>query len=177
MIILMFIGVYPLPNPIIGEDGHYMAFSSVFGQNINNSGAPSELSGKKKANLGFNATQQHAKNTNTVILCEECGMWRIIFSKNKLSAQSRVDLANLLEDISYSCGATFDDIDLPQSLKSICIKSHKCYDPMEKLYYSAGFEPICMYCAALCDGSDQNYYPQCGDCTKPRVLRQRRSKN
>ena len=67
MIILMFIAVYPLPNPIFGEDGHYMAFCSVFGQKINNSGAPSELSGKKKVNLGFNATQ-HAKNTNTVIL-------------------------------------------------------------------------------------------------------------
>ena len=45
----MTVGVYPLPNPIIGEDG------SVFGENMNNSRALSEFSGKKKA---FNATQK-----------------------------------------------------------------------------------------------------------------------
>ena len=72
-----------LPNPVIGEDSHYASFSTVFGKDTSGSIPPSLNSKKQKGtqSLGFNATQQHAKNTNTVIQCEECGMWRLVFSK------------------------------------------------------------------------------------------------
>ena len=135
--------------------------------------AQSEMS---KTILGFNATQQHAKNTGTVIQCEECSMWRLIFSKTKLSPQGKSDLAKLLEDISYTCGVSFDEISLSDSLKSICIKSHNCYDNIEKLYYSTGLEPICIHCGAVCSDDDIFYYPQCSNCKKPKVLKHRRGK-
>lgn len=94
-------------------------------------------------------------------------MWRLLFSKKKLDLQSKVDLAGVLEDISYSCGSSFDELDLPDNLKCVCVKHHECNDPIEKLYYSTGFEPICIHCASeVTDASalSSDYYPQCPQC-------------
>jgi hypothetical protein len=125
----------------------------------------------------FNATQQHVRNVNILLQCEECGLWRLLFSKKKLIPQAVTQLQNLLEDISYSCGATFEDITMPEGLESVCVKRHNCYDPIEKLYYSCGFEPICIYCAAsdgleFNSGNASDYYPQCDNCSlKPRIMK------
>ncbi|XP_019855518.1 PREDICTED: uncharacterized protein LOC109584280 [Amphimedon queenslandica] len=164
-----FSNLYTLPNPVIGEDGHYKDFQSVIKTDTSNSYAPSELTKNSKANLGFNVTQQHAKNTGTVIQCEECSMWRLIFSKKKLSPQGKADLSRLLDDISYTCGAAFDEINLPESLNTICIKTHNCHDKIEKLYYSSGFEPICIHCGTVCTANDSLYYPQCSNCRQPKI--------
>ncbi len=32
-----------------------------------------------------------------------------------------MDLERLLEDVSYTCGATLDELDLPENLKSVCV--------------------------------------------------------
>ena len=83
-----------------------------------------------------------------------------------------IDLKKLLDDISYSCGATFNEIDLPETLKSVCVKQHSCYNPTEKLYYSCGYEPICIYCGTCCEDIDEVTYPQClnMECqSKPKI--------
>ncbi len=77
---------------------------------------------------------------------------------------------HIIDDISYSCGATIQDLDLPEKFSCVYLKDHNCHDAVEKLYYSAGFEPICIYCAAEnvddCVGS----YPKCSDCSeKPTI--------
>ena len=124
MFIFLYVDLYTLPNPSIGEDGHYKDFQTVIKTDTSKSYAPSELTKNSKANLGFNVTQQHAKNTGTVIQCDECSMWCLIFSKKKLSPQGKADLARLLDNISYTCGATFDEINLPESLNTICIRAY-----------------------------------------------------
>ena len=40
----------------------------------------------------------------------------------------------------------------------------RCEDPVEKLYYSAGFEQICVHCSSVDDLPDKNY-PICGSCS------------
>lgn len=78
----------------------------------------------------------------------------------------------MLEDISYTCGATFEDITMPED---VCIRFHRCFDPVEKLYYSSGFqEPICIYCSKTLLDVDvstiSNVYPRCTDCVdKPPI--------
>ena len=49
----------------------------------------------------------------------------------------------------------------------------KCFDPVEKLYYSAGYSTICIYCAGSMEGSVPDAaYPQCIHCaSKPKVAR------
>lgn len=178
--------IFPLPDPVIGEDSHYKEFTAVFGKtgdsfaNSCNDMAPLHQPRKQKKSLGFNVTQQHVKNVGTVVQCDDCGMWRLLFSKVKLSPQSRLDLEKLLEEVSYTFGATLDDLDLPDSLKTVCVKYHSCHDPMEKLYYSAsGFEPICFYCSkqAVCDTVTEasEYFPLWPNCVeRPLVKRPKR---
>lgn len=163
------IGIFCLPNPVMDEDGHYKSFEEVFGTNTGEYLSPSEVESKQKTkskSLPFNATQQHVKNVNLVIQCGECEMWRIILSKKKLNPQNFILLNRIVEDISYTCGTSLNDLDLPAELESVCIKPHRCYDPMEKLYYSCGFEPICYYCAKDVpeEGQPDEQYPMCHVC-------------
>ena len=106
-------------------------------------------------------------------------MWRLLFSKKKLKHQSKEHLQNVLQDISYTCGATLEEISLPDDV-DVYIKDHKCHDPVEKLYYSCGFEPICFFCSGKVDSGhlgDGKNYPQCSDCSlKAPVKRPKRSK-
>ena len=124
---------------------------------------------QKKYVLPFNATQQHVKNVGLLIQCEECLMWRLLFSKKKLDLTSKTLLEKVLQDISYTCGASFDDLNLPENLTSVYVKYHNCYDPVEKLYYSTGYQAICIYCCSedLGNIQDENskYYPQCENCS------------
>ena len=39
-----------------------------------------------------------------------------------------------------------------------------CYEPIEKLYYSCGYQPICIYCAGGISESQDEYYPQWVSC-------------
>ena len=50
-------------------------------------------------------------------------MWRIVYSIKKLDPQSLSLLEKILDDISYTCGTTFDDLDLPATLKSVCVRT------------------------------------------------------
>ena len=60
--------------------------------------------------MPFNPTAQTAKNTSIVICCNECGKWRSVHSELKLKKEVKVAIAADLENISYSCGSTFQDI-------------------------------------------------------------------
>ena len=57
------------------------------------------------------------------------------------------------------------------SLIEVDVRDHDCHDVVEKLYYSAKFDPICVY-----HGKDEpytdknNYRPQCHSCKdKPAI--------
>ena len=94
-------------------------------------------------------------------------MWRIVYSKKKLDPQSITLLEKILNDVVYTCGTTFDELELPTSLKTVCVKTHHCFDPMEKLYYSCSiFTPICYYCGKdiPIDTVSPEVYPVCSEC-------------
>ena len=67
-------------------------------------------------------------------------MWRLLFSKQKLNYQELSELERSLDDVSYSCGLSLSELDLPGRLKGVGVKDHRCNDPTEKLYYSCDFE-------------------------------------
>ena len=75
-----------------------------------------------------------------------------MYSKYKLPVAERRQLQQLLDEHLYSCGAKLQDLHLEDKFKDVEIRDHACGDVIEKLYYSAGFEPICVYC-----GCDQPY--------------------
>ena len=89
---------------------------------------------------------------------------RIIFSKYKLKKEQCVYLQALLDNYMYSCGASLKDLELPEEYSTVEIRDHDCYDPIEKLYYSAKNDPICMYCVKDQPYTSEEYYPLCSDC-------------
>ncbi len=102
-----------------------------------------------------------------MIQSEECDVWRLVFSKKKLSVAARTTLQSILEEVSYTCGASLEDLDLPESLRQVVIRDHRCGDSIEKLYYSAGYEDICIFFAAtsdLVEDLPSSAYPICDSC-------------
>ena len=101
-------------------------------------------------------------------------MWRLLFCKFTLNYQEVAELGRCLDDISYTCGVSFSELDLPGRLKDVCIRDHKCNDPTEKLYYSCEFESICCYCASDEVQEDMEYFPQCEECKSMNKIRIKR---
>ena len=69
--------------------------------------------------------------------------------------------------ILFSCGANFADLELEDDFPLVYVRDISCDDPIEKLYYSAGYESICIYCGQeVTEDTDSasKSYPQCGDC-------------
>ena len=69
---------------------------------------------------------QHVKNVNVMVQCEDCLSWRFPFSKKKLTNMQQRTLEAILDDVSYSCGASFEDIEFSDGLESVCIRDHNC---------------------------------------------------
>lgn len=165
-------------SPITNVASVTQPLEAVYGANTTEKDLPSNSTkpSKHKKVISFNVTQQHVKNVGGLLVeCEECHMWRLLFSKRKLSPQNVLKLSTMLEDMSYTCGTMFEDVIMPAELNSVCIRSHQCFEPVEKLYYSSGFQDsICIYCCkTLSDVSRTSpTYPQCADCVnKPPIKR------
>ena len=119
----------------------------------------------KSKSLPFYASVQHVKNIQMMVQCDLCGMWRLLLSKYKVKMADREYLQRLLDNQSYSCGSKLEDFDLPDTFKNVEIRDHHCNDPTEKLYYSASFDPVCIYCGKDQQFTVPNQYPQCEECS------------
>ena len=98
-----------------------------------------------------------------MVQCEECEMWRLLYSPRKLSPGLRKQLSTLPEDYTYTCGATLSDLELPDSLSIVYV--FECNDPLEKLYFLMKYDPVCIYCCGDKNlKSTEGYYPQCELC-------------
>lgn len=97
-----------------------------------------------------------------MVQCEECLKWRLVYSRYKLSVQKRTMLEHKFEEFSLSCGCDLNNL----GLDKVFVRDLTCSDHMEKLYYSLGHGPICIYCSEPItsedtDQSDSPTYPQC----------------
>ena len=80
----VFSKIHNLPDPTPGSDGHYKRFSEVYGTKTIEAHRPSlaKKAGKAKT-LPFIASVQHVRNISLMIQCEECEMWRLLYSPKK----------------------------------------------------------------------------------------------
>ena len=94
-------------------------------------------------------------------------MWRLVYSPVKLTSKQRENLLLKLEQYAYSCGSELTDMDLQQlGFPNVHVRNLVCNDPVERLYYSAGYEPICIYCSNESSLTEDNdTYLQCQSCT------------
>ena len=172
----IFSQIHHLPDPVVGADGHYSPFKEVLGtKTVENCPSFQIRKGKRKT-LPFSASIQHVKNVDIMVQCEECLMWRLLYSKQKLSKSERSSLQTTLENVTYSCGAQLQDLDLSGNLAEVYVRDVRCYDPIEKLYYSAGkYEDICIHCAAEENLTTKDgCYPQCATCLSKEPIMKRK---
>ena len=112
-----FAKIQPFPDPVLKDDGHYKPFDDVYGTVTTEEYRPSlQKCGQKQKALPFYASVQHAKNSGMMLLCEECGMWRLIYATRKLRASEKQLLEHALDGLSFSCGSPLQEADLPQEL-------------------------------------------------------------
>ena len=160
-----------LPDPVPGEDGHYKGFKDLLGTKTDGTHRPSlQKASKRTKTLPFSASVQHVKNVDIMLQCDECCKWRLLYCKFKLTRKERADLQTGLQDVSFTCGAQLQDLELPGRLNEVYTRIMSCEQPIEKLYYSAKYSPICVYCAEDVESVPTDKYPQCVDCAGKPVI-------
>ncbi len=138
-----------MPHSVPGDDGHYLPFSQVYGTCKSEEHRPSFKhrlfvpTKRVKRKLPFHhASVQHIKNTDNY----NGYLWRrLVFSKYKLKKKQRDELQKLLDDHMYSCGASLRGLDLPADYTFVIMTT--LILSKLRLYYSAKYEPFCVYCA------------------------------
>ena len=72
--------------------------------------------------------------------------------------------------------ATYTSYMYKVSEKYVFVRGLRCYEPLEKLYYSVGsYEHICIYCCSSDNISQkQDCYPQCAACGNREVIKRRK---
>ena len=161
-----------LPDPMPGVDNHYKPCSDVFKTETTEQHRPSlQKKTKQDKGLPFSPSVQHVHNTDMMLQCEECGQWRLIYSKKKLSRTQKQQLERVLDHVSYSCGTQLQDYsEFPQDMMDVVFTRHLfCNDPVERLYYSAKFADICLHCSSesVSPWADtEEFYPQSEGCSE-----------
>ena len=162
-----------IPHPTPMEDGHYFPFCEAFHMTTTEEHRPSYKEPKqvkKKRKLPYYAAVQHVKNAGIMVQCNECNQWRLVFSRSKLTSVQRTNLQDILNDYDYSCGAALSELNLPEEYKDVEIRDHECFDLVERLYYTAKYTPICIYCSMEQPFTKEKEYPICNNCCdKPAV--------
>ena len=83
--------------------------------------APHSRSLTKRKTLPFASSLRHVKNVDMMLECEHCVLWRLLYSQKKLSWKEREELEETLADFMFTCGAPFQELNLPgKHSRSIC---------------------------------------------------------
>ena len=72
-------------------------------------------------------------------------MWRLLYSKRKISTSERQQLQQALYNVTYTCGTQMQALELGKPLTEVNARDILCKEPMEKLYYSVGKYSIHLY--------------------------------
>ena len=132
-----------MPDPTPGVDNHYIPLHDLFGQATSEKHRPSLTLKQSKKTLPFSTSLQHVKNVDMMLLCDECEIWRLLYAK-------RYQLERELDGLMFTCGSALQELDLPAFLSEVYVRNLRCFDPVEKLYYSAGYEEICIILCRQC---------------------------
>lgn len=68
------------------------------------------------------------KNVDIIVQYEECLVWRLRYSKHKLSKGERYALQMVLDNVSYSCGTQLQDLELSSNLADVYVKDVHCHE-------------------------------------------------
>ena len=85
-----------IPDPIPDSDGLYKQFSSLYGTKTSEDHCTSlKQKSKRRKTLPFASSLRHVKNVDMMLQCEECNLWRLLYSKQRLLASEREKLEGI----------------------------------------------------------------------------------
>ncbi len=87
-------------------DGHYIVKSFVELRGTPTYGSFRLSLQKVKKKQAFSASIQHVKNVDMMLRCEECSMWRLLYSRCKLTRQEKAELEAASEDPAIHMSST-----------------------------------------------------------------------
>ena len=163
--------VATFPDPIPYEDDGVMRYKE--GSDKDEKHLPSKIDdpSKRDHHVPFTPSAQTAKNVGFFVRCEECDKPRLIFAKNKLKERELNLLKRMLNEIVYTCGATFSEYDTEAEdciLYKVFVKANlSCGQKVEVSFYSCEiFKAVCIHCGCVDNFPKEiEYYPQCTRCT------------
>ena len=131
----VFSTLHHLPDPT-PRDGHYKGFDELYGKPTTETHRPSlQKTATKGYGMPFSPTAQTAKNTKLLVECEECGKWRVLYSKHVLKKQQVQKIEQELERLDYSCDSVFTNIDADDALAQVFARKNlTCGKPIEIPY-------------------------------------------
>ena len=185
-----------LPQPQ-AKGEHYASFDELYGVPTTEKDRPSlkNVQCKGAHGIPFSPNNQTARNVSECVMCGECLRPRVLHSKHKISFKDQKVLLQTLEDILFSCGASFKEVspsiqpeDRSEAASSIFNRvfvreNLSCEMPVEVTYFSSeSFVDICVHCA--CINSTQaaltlpvGAYPICSVCVedgKDKIFKRKR---
>ena len=136
--------------------GEYEEFDTLYGSQTNESYCPSLAEAEHKCHgMPFPPSAQYARSTGLVIQCDECGKWRLLYSRKKTAKAQRDELQEIIEMLTYSCGSRLQDIQDTSAevdQENFAKANLSCTSPIEVPYYSSNYELyICYHCGAESD--------------------------
>ena len=97
-----------LPFPVPSTDGHYQPFIEAYNKpSSSEEHCPSASAKRPRKSVPIPTSVQHAKNTNLMVQCEECAMWRLVYAEKKLSVQLRKRLEKKLHLYTFFLWSKF----------------------------------------------------------------------
>ena len=151
-----------LPHPTPGKDNHYKMFSEVYGTKTSEEHQPS-LSAKNPKKLSLLLQVFNMLKTLiswSCVMSARCGAYQV-----KLYKEQREYLQSQLEHYSFTCGSDLSNMENTLQNFPFCVcRSLHCFDLIERLYYSAGYAPICIYCANDVSTNPGTHYTQLQSC-------------
>ncbi|KAK3097052.1 hypothetical protein FSP39_005923 [Pinctada imbricata] len=141
--------VHWLPDPTLDENREeFLPFATLFGK---------ETTDKDRPSSGGDSSEEDKKNRSilvagkvrSVIICGECGKRRVVYAKQRLSAEQCICLDRVQEELAYTCGSHL----LPETHRfkdTLIVRlGLNCSSSIETTYYSnvtQSFTSICFYC-------------------------------
>ena len=161
----------PDPKPDGASEGHYLKFSELFGTDTEESHTPSlKVRQAYKSNIGYTAVKQDATNTNFTLTCTECDKPRLVLARKKPPTAVLRKFKRHTADLYFTCGTTVAELtgNDKEFVEHLQIKRNlTCQMPVEKLYYSAGYEFCCCHCGAKRKLITHiSFYPICSSCKR-----------
>lgn len=124
------------PDPVVKDDGHYQSFAESLVSDTSEEHRPSlQKRAQKEKTLPFHPSVQHVNNCGLLLMCDECGMWRFVYSKRKLNTDETERLNSALSGLSFSCGS-LQEAPIPEDLTDLVyVKKLRCHDRVETLLF------------------------------------------